>query len=146
MMNIPAERVMKFSVQTVCLEHGKKDPSPKMAYKIVPLEQFTTSAKVKILCESLGLGQVTQNTAQAAAWHLMDGLSWQALAAKNRVESKYTGNVAWFTGMELRTAQTVVSEVSRIAKANSPIAPVSQPQDGKILLGKGGYGPDRSGN
>ena len=115
MMRVAPERMRKIEVNTVCLEHGKPDPNPKMAYKIVPLEQFTNDAKVRVLCEALGNGQVTQNTAQAAAWHLMDGLSWQELAAKNRVESKYLGNLRWFSPIELRTAMAVVQECGRIA-------------------------------
>ncbi|MGB7325675.1 MAG: hypothetical protein WBD31_12445 [Rubripirellula sp.] len=115
-MRVAPERMMKVAVQTVCLEHGKQDPNPRMAYKMVPLDQFTTDPSVRVLCESLGYGQVTQNTAQAAAWHIMDKMSWQELAAKNRVESKYTGNIRWFSPIELRTAQAVVSEAARIAK------------------------------
>ena len=46
----------------------------------------------------------------------MDDMSWQELAAKNRVESKYTGNVRWFSPIELRTAMAVVREAGRIAE------------------------------
>ncbi len=115
-MRLAPEKMRKVAVDTVCLEHGKQDPNPRMAYKMVPLEQFTQDASVRVLCESLGYRQVTQNAAQAAAWHLMDGLTWQELAAKNRVESKYTGNERWFSHIELRTAQAIVSEAARIAK------------------------------
>jgi hypothetical protein len=52
----------------------------------------------------LGHGKVPQNTAQAAAWHFTDGLSWEELANKNRVESKYTGNVRFFHPAELQQA------------------------------------------
>lgn len=115
-MRLAPEKMRKVAVETVCLEHGKTDPNPRMAYKMVPLEQFTQDPAVRVLCESLGYSQVTQNAAQAAAWHMMDGLSWQELADKNRVESKYTGNVRWFSNIELRTAQAIVSEAARIAK------------------------------
>ena len=115
-MRVPPERMKKLAVTMVCLEHGKPDPNPKMAYKMVPLEQFTDNPRVRVLCEALGYGQVTQNTAQAAAWHIMDDLSWQELAAKNRVESKYTGNIRWFSPIELRTAMAVVREATRIAE------------------------------
>ncbi|EMI15361.1 hypothetical protein RMSM_07690 [Rhodopirellula maiorica SM1] len=111
---IAPERVKKISVVTVCLEHGKPDPNPKMAYKIVPIEQFTDSPNVRLVCEALGNGLVTQNTAQAAAWHLTDKMSWFQLAQKNRVESKYTGNVRWFSPLELKTAMLVVQEIDRI--------------------------------
>jgi hypothetical protein len=115
-MRVPPERMRKVAVTTVCLEHGKPDPNPKIAYKMVPLEQFTDNPRVRVLCEALGYGQVTQNTAQAAAWHIMDDMSWQELAAKNRIESKYTGNVKWFSPIELRTAMAVVREATRIAE------------------------------
>ena len=114
-MRLPPEKMKKLDVQTVCLEHGKPDPNPRMAYKIVPIEEFTDKADVRVLCEALGYGQVAQNSAQAAAWHMMDGLSWQELAAKNRVESKYTGTIKWFNSLEMRTAQTIVNEAARIA-------------------------------
>ena len=120
----------KVAVTMVCLEHGKPDPNPKMAYKMVPLEQFTDDPRVRVLCEALGYGQVTQNTAQAAAWHLMDKMSWQELAAKNRVESKYVGTVRWFSPIELRTAQAVVSEVVRIAEQRQPTPSSDSNYDG----------------
>ncbi|MDB4477027.1 hypothetical protein N9018_02360 [Rhodopirellula sp.] len=116
LQRIAPEKMQKLTVTMVCLEHGKKDPNPRMAYKMVPIEQFTQKADVRVLCEALGYGQVTQNTAQAAAWHMMDGLSWNELAAKNRVESKYLGNIRWFSPFELRTAMAVAKEADRLAK------------------------------
>jgi hypothetical protein len=47
---------------------------------------------------------------------MMDGLSWNDLAAKNRVESKYLGNIRWFSPFELRTAMAVAKEADRLAK------------------------------
>ncbi|MCH1496731.1 MAG: hypothetical protein L7U72_16045, partial [Rubripirellula sp.] len=120
MMRVAPERMRKMQVTTVCLEHGKPDPNPKMAYKIVPLDQVTKDSNVTVLCEALGNGLVTQNTAQAAAWHLMDKMSWSELAAKNRVESKYLGTLRWFSPIELKTAVAVVSECKRIAEVRQP--------------------------
>jgi len=112
MMHVAPEKQLKVKVTTVCLEHGKRDPNPKMAYKMIPAEQFTSDPRVIGICKMLGNNLVTQNTAQAAAWHLTDNLSWQQLASKNRVESKYTGNVSFFKSFELRQALMLVSEVS----------------------------------
>lgn len=125
---IGPERVRKVSVITVCLEHGKRDPNPKIPYKIVPLEQFSDNPKIRYVCEAIGRGQISQNTAQAAAWHIMDGLSWQELSVKNRVESKYTGNVRWFSPQELRAAVVVVGEATRIAEARKSNESASQKQ------------------
>lgn len=116
-MRIPPQRQQKLAVTTVCLEHGKPDPTPKMAYKIIPLDVVTKDDRVHVLCEALGNRQIAQNTAQAAAWNLMDKLSWEKLASKNRVESKYTGNVAWFSPIEIQSAIAVVREATRIAEA-----------------------------
>ncbi|WP_237607205.1 hypothetical protein [Roseimaritima sediminicola] len=111
-MRIAPEKVRKLAVTTVCLEHGKPDPTPKMAYKIVPLDVVTKDERVASLCSMLGRRQIAQNTAQAATWHLTDGLKWRELAAKNRVESRYSGNVPFFTPVELRQAMTVVNYVT----------------------------------
>ena len=112
MMRVPGNKELKVKVATVCLEHGKPDPNPKMAYKMIPAEQFTQDARVLGVCKMLGYGLTTQNTAQAAAWHLTDNMSWEQLAAKNRVQSKYTGNVPFFAPFELRQASNVVAEVT----------------------------------
>ena len=131
-MRIPPERMKKMALTTVCLEHGKPDPNPKMAYKIVPLQQFTKDPSVHVLCEALGKKMVTQNTAQAAAWHMLDNVSWNELAQKNRVESKYTGNVRWFNAFELKTAMAVVNEAKRIAEENAKDQPTKKDYDGRF--------------
>jgi hypothetical protein len=115
MFTVKPGRVHKVALDTVCLEHGKPDPNPRMKYAIVPLEQVTKDPAVSLLCQALGKGQVAQNTAQAAAWNLMDGLAWEELAKKNRVESRYTGNIPFFTQLELRAAMAVVAEARRLA-------------------------------
>jgi hypothetical protein len=119
MMRVAPEKQMKVKVATVCLEHGKPDPNPKMAYKMIPVEQFTSDARVVGICKMLGHNLVTQNSAQAATWHLTDNLSWQQLAEKNRVESKYTGNVSFFNSFELRQASLLVNEVTARAGSKS---------------------------
>ena len=117
MMRVAPQHMRKVTVTTVCLEHGKPDPNPKMAYKIVPLDQFTQDPHVHVVCEAVGRGLVTQNSAQAAAWHFTDKMSWQELATKNRSESKYTGNVRFFSPIEMRTAAGLVTEAKRISSS-----------------------------
>jgi hypothetical protein len=116
MMRVEPERARKMKVAAVCLQHDRPDPNPKMAYKIVPLDTVTKDARVHAVCALLGKGQVAQNTAQAAAWHLTDKLSWQQLAVKNRVESRYTGNIRFFSLVELRQAMTVVGYVENLVE------------------------------
>ena len=107
MFRVEADRPGKLQVEMVCLEHGKPDPNPRMKYTIVPLEQFNADPKVNELCKLLADGKVKQNVAQAAAWNIANGVSWDSLAKKNRRESQYTGNEKYFTQDELRAAISV---------------------------------------
>jgi len=104
LFRVEADRPGKLQVEMVCLEHGKPDPNPRMKYTIVPLEQLGADPKVTELCKLLAEGNVKQNIAQAAAWHIANGMTWDSLAKKNRRESQYTGNEKYFTQDELRAA------------------------------------------
>ena len=104
----------KIRVACVCLEHGKMDPNSRIRYTLVPLAEVSNDPAVAKVCQMLGQGALTQATAQAAAWHLANGLSWDQLAKKNRSESRYTGNVRMFQTEEIRQAMYVVDEVSRL--------------------------------
>lgn len=121
LFNIPAGRVQKVALNTVCLEHGKPDPNPRMKYTIEPITVVTDDVAVAGLCAALGQGQIAQNTAQAAAWHLMDKMSWEELSTQNKVESKYTGNVRWFNPAELRTAAAAVAELRSMTPAETSV-------------------------
>lgn len=109
-------KTRKLVVDTVCLEHGKADPNPRMTYKLVPLEKVSDNAAIAQLCQRLGTGLVPQNIAQAAAWHVASGLSWEELRLKNRHESKYTGNVRWFTTAELESAWDLIQSFPKQRK------------------------------
>ncbi|TWU56966.1 hypothetical protein Poly51_28860 [Rubripirellula tenax] len=106
-MRIPPGKTMRMKLTTVCLEHGKPEPNPRMAYRLVPLEQVTDQSAIAVLCEKLAAGDVSQRVAQAVAWHLIDGMGWQTLAAKNQVESKYLGEIKFFTAKELTEAKSL---------------------------------------
>ncbi len=82
LMNLSPDRVRRLKVTTVCLEHGKKDPNPRMKYTIVPIEKFTKKKEVAELCKLLGTGRINRDAAQAAAWHFTDNMSWRELANK----------------------------------------------------------------
>ena len=118
MMRVAPDKTHKLKVPCVCLEHGKTDPNPRMEYRIVPIEQVNNDPRVSKLCQLLGDGQLQQNTAQAAAWHVANGLSWDQLAAKNRVESRFTGNVRWFNVAELQSAFRLTALINHEQEAS----------------------------
>lgn len=116
---VPAGKVGKVSAATFCLEHGKPDPNSRVKYRIVPIEQFVGSdERIVTLCKLLADGSISQNTAQAAAWNLANGISFDQLATMNRVQSKYTGNVRMFNDDELKTALGIVEKLNKQAAAS----------------------------
>ena len=104
MFRVETDRPAKLHVATVCLEYGKPDPNPRMKYTIVPLEQLNDDPKVAALCKLLADGKVKQNVAQATAWNVANGVTWEELAKKNRRESHIAGNERYFSANELRAA------------------------------------------
>ena len=116
MFNVAPGKVGKIKVPTVCLEHGKTDPSPRVTYEIRPIDSFTDNKQVAEVCKMLGRGEVSQNIAQAAAWHLTDGLSWDELARKDRVKLSNGYTEKYFAPQELVMAVRVVGEAERRAE------------------------------
>ena len=119
MMRVEPDRPRKVTVGTLCLEHGKADPNPRMKYRIVRLSEVNANPEVAELCKALAQGKVPQNTAQAAAWHIANGLSWEELAKKPRVISEYTGIELYFSGLEIQNALRLTALVQQSASESS---------------------------
>ncbi len=113
LMRIPPGKTRKLTATTVCLEHGKPEPHPRLAYRIIPIDQFTDDVRVSKLCDQLGRGEIKQNTAQAVAWHLASGLHWTRLKKINRTESRYLGDTPFFSATELEKAKAVVASLTK---------------------------------
>lgn len=109
MMRVQPDKVQKMTVATLCLEHGKADPTPRMKYKVVRLSEVNDSPVVEQLCKAVATGKVSQNTAQAAAWHVANGLTWESLVHKPRVISQYTGVEMYFSQFEVQAAMRLTS-------------------------------------
>jgi len=115
MFNVKPEVVGNFKVPTVCLEHGKREPRPKIPYVIKPIEQFTKKAEIRELCQMLGKGRLNQRAAQAAAWHFSDGMSWPQLATK-QLRFANGARRAYFSPIEIRQAMQIASTATRLAR------------------------------
>ncbi|MFN7731857.1 MAG: hypothetical protein ACK5OB_08140 [Pirellula sp.] len=118
MMRVEADRPRKLTVATLCLEHGKPDPNPRMKYRVVRLSEVNPNPEIAELCKAVAAGQVPQNTAQAAAWHIANGLSWEELASKPRMISEYTGIEYYFNRGEIQNALRLTS-MAKLAAENS---------------------------
>jgi len=118
LFSIPPEKVRKIEASTVCLEHGKADPRPSMAYTIKPLEEFTDNAKVHELMHLFAkAGPRSRGAVQAAAWNLANDISWQKLAdMKNKRLGR--GPVPYFHRNDLIAGQKLAQMAIAAAKAN----------------------------
>lgn len=126
LMRIPPGKTRKLKATTVCLEHGKPEPNPRLAYRIIPIKQFTSDQRVADLCSKLAQGKVSQDVAQAAAWHLSNGLSWERLVGLNRIESPYLGKIPYFSAAELDKARKLVGSLTAKVAAEDRYARASK--------------------
>ncbi|HEV2971570.1 MAG TPA: hypothetical protein VGY55_16455 [Pirellulales bacterium] len=114
--DVAPEKVAKIKIETVCLEHGKKEPAPNVPYEIRPIETFTSDASVQELCKMLATGQINQRAAQAAAWHLANHMTWEQLLDK-KIHHLIGGNEAYFTPEEIRVAMQLADRATKSAEA-----------------------------
>jgi len=114
--SIPPQKTRVLRVSTVCLEHGKKEPSSRMPYKLTALDQFSSDPQLTFVMASLGRGELSQKVAQAVAWHLSSRLSWERLAAEKH-DRLVEPDEPFFTLEELLIAQRVVALMAEGSKA-----------------------------
>jgi hypothetical protein len=110
--NVPADKVTKIKFAAVCLDHGKEDPSPHVEYKLVPIEEYAKNPAITEVIKLMVGGKLDQHSAQAAAWHLQNGLSWEELAKKIGVKHLNGSVEAYFSPIHLQRALAA----TRIAK------------------------------
>jgi len=130
---VAPEAMRKVKIVTICLEHGKKDPNPKIAYEIKPIETVTGDKRVHEICKLLGDGKLDQQIAQAAAWHLTDGLTWEQLVQKVKIRHLNGSTETYFSPYQVTTAARVVSMLTNLLEAEgdnkSPGEQDEQPHD-----------------
>lgn len=107
--SIPPEKTKVFRVPTVCLEYGKREPTARMPYKLGPAESFSSDPKLAWVLDQLGRSRLPQKVAQAAAWHLSSGLSWEKLAAEKIDHAGGVPDEPYFSPAELLAAHRLVA-------------------------------------
>jgi hypothetical protein len=119
--SIPPERTVRVPYTSACLNHGKADPSPRMNYKLVSVEEYTDDAVLAELIRMVGTGRVDQHSAQAAIWTRTDNMSWRELAAKNA--QGIQGAVWYFNSKHIANGQYLLTAaegaVREAAQSNS---------------------------
>jgi hypothetical protein len=118
--SIPPEVTKKVKVQTLCLDHGKADPTPRIPYEIRPIGTYVDRPEVVEVVKAFARGELAHSAAQAATWHLNSDVSWQELATKTRgMRHPLTGRrPSWFSPVEIKLAVSIAEEARRIARTS----------------------------
>lgn len=80
--SVPAGKVIKVKLTSVCLEYGKPEPSARNEYVVKPIETLCDKPEVVSILRSLSTGEVSQEVAQLAAWNVANEISFEQLAAQ----------------------------------------------------------------
>ncbi|WP_206028424.1 hypothetical protein [Thalassoroseus pseudoceratinae] len=127
--SIPPDKTARIPYGSVCLAHGAMEPSPRMTYRIVPVESFTKDESLKELIGMVAAGRVNTRVAQAAAWHLSSKMSWSELAAKSHIPAFGQPRQPYFHRSELMAAVGLVKQAEAQAKENAKNKKPSEKED-----------------
>ena len=114
--SVPPERVVAVPYNSVCLAHGKPEPSPRANYRIVKVEDFTKDRALQELITLVGTRRINVQTAQAAAWHLTDKMSWRQLAMKTQKRLGGVGARPYFAPAHIYGAQRLIAQAAAEAR------------------------------
>ena len=131
MFNVGPEKVQKVKIAAVCLDHGLRDPHPRIPYKPIPIESYAKDPAIPELIKLMLQGTIDQHSAQAAAWHIQNGLSWDELANKVGVKHIDGRKEPYFLPTHLERAFVATRAAQeQVEKANKakPTEPSSSSQ------------------
>lgn len=111
---VAAGQSLAVRVPTVCLEYGRREPMPRMPYRLEPLAKVSQDPRIALVLGGLASGHLTQKVAQAAAWHVASGRTWDQLAAEVVDRAGGDPDVPVFTAAELAAAQQAVEIATRL--------------------------------
>ncbi len=80
--SVPTDKIVRVPYRSVCLEHGRPDPTPRMTYRIGKVEEFSDDPVLAETLKMVASGEHDAQAGQAAAWHVANKLSWKQLGEK----------------------------------------------------------------
>lgn len=113
--SIPPQRVFQLPFESVCLNYGKPDPSPRMTYQLVPVESYTDDKVLQETLSAFGYGRVNQTVIQAAAWHLANKLNWDELGALTTfaIPGVQASQMPIFSRQQLYAARELIAQAAK---------------------------------
>lgn len=130
--SVPAERIVAVKFNSVCLQHGRPDPTAANRYRLLPVSQVSTDPVLYELLATVGTATVDFQAAQAAAWTISDRMSWQQLAAKTVEHLGGQPSTPYFTHEQLVSAQQLLAQsVSRSTNRKDLANATEQPRSAR---------------
>jgi hypothetical protein len=114
---VPPGRATKLRLPCVCLEHGKREPRPRVPYEVRPIESFSTDPQLAQLLKEFAGGKHHQRVAPIAAWHLSDKMSWKELADLEVYRGR--SKSPRFSSREIKAAKAMVAGLPKQKKSDS---------------------------
>ena len=117
--SVPPDQTTKIDVAVVCLDHGMRTPNAAAAYKIVRADEHLENPAVIELLKAFGRGGLEPGAAQAAAWNLNSGRTWDQLAAQLEGTRRTPNRAPLFSKAEIQTGMAYSNEATRLAEVNA---------------------------
>jgi hypothetical protein len=131
--NVPAGKVIKVKLTSVCLEFGKPEPHAHNEYVVKPIETLCDKGEVVSILRSLGDGEISQEVAQLAAWNVANGTSFEQIAA---LKSKLGLQTPIYSQNSIAAAAELVNAVSAEVKAEASEASASASDSASASAGQ----------
>ena len=116
LFSVPAGKVVKVKLTSVCLEYGKPEPHARNEYVVRPIEALCGKAEVVSIIRSLGDGEVSQEVAQLAAWNVASGTGFEEMAS---LKSKFGLQLPVYSQDTISAAAEFVRGVNAQATAEA---------------------------
>lgn len=124
--SIPPERIVRVEYHSVCLQHGAPTPRRGQLYAVTRVESFSSDPRLPSLLSKIGKGDLDQKSAQAAAWHVANQMSWGDLQAE-RFKHLNAPDTPYFSQHELSAAGQIIQNLDA-APAQSASSAASSAQ------------------
>ncbi|HEY4259249.1 MAG TPA: hypothetical protein VGM98_03775 [Schlesneria sp.] len=139
--SVPPERIIAVKFNSVCLQHGRPDPTSSSKYQLMPVSRVSKDPVLYELLSTVGTGKVDAQAAQAAAWSISDKMNWQQLANKSvehlggQAPTPYFTQEQLFAGQML-LAQSVERSETRKEDQKDPKTSTPAPRSGRAAVTK----------
>lgn len=111
--SVPPQKTVQVPLKGVCLAEGRPDPRPRMTYKLVKLEVYTSDPALQETLKLFAATDIDLQTAQAAVWHLTNNMSWDQLRAKEIDRLGGLNPLPYFSDKQLEDAEKMIGEIRK---------------------------------